>query len=157
MKCLTISSEQNQHFFLKKSWSTWFFSVEITLAGLWRSQAQAPHYFFRKKSSTSLFLQKKWGASLFLQNKKQCFCLKKYSGASFFLKKFWGASFFHCRSHTHRIIEVTRPSMSLFLEIKMRRLIISSEKIRHLIISSQKKISGLFWRNNAALQFFLKK
>ena len=99
IKHLIISSEKNQgpHYFLSNKWGTslflqkqisiffWrnnvaldFFTAEITLAGLLRSQAQAPPYFFRKNEvplplflkeqrCVSLFLQKKWGTSLFPQ------------------------------------------------------------------------------------------
>jgi hypothetical protein len=47
-----------------------FFTAEITLAGLLRSQAQAPPYFFRKNEvPLPLFLKEQRCVSLFLQKK----------------------------------------------------------------------------------------
>ena len=62
-----------------------------------------------------------------------------------------GTYFFDCRNNISRIIEVTNPRALLFLQTKMKRLIISPEKMRRLIISSEK--NQHFFKNNEELPF----
>ena len=109
----------------------------------------APPYFFRKKSSTKLFLQKK----MFFFRKKETphfyseeivrcfiffwrnfeaphFCLWRTNEAPHvFLKKAWGTWACCLNILADVISAVTKSSASVFLQKKIKRLIISSEKM----------------------------
>ena len=127
--------------------------MEITLAGLWRSQAQAPHYFFRKKSSTSLFLQKKWGASLFLQKKISVFVWRNIQVLHFFKEILRCFIFSLQKSHSHDNWGHTPQHVIISWDKnEAPRYFFRKNEAPHYFFT--KKISSLFWRNNAALQFF---
>ena len=124
------------HLFLKRYWGTWFFTAAITLAGLLRYKAQSPHYFFRKKWSASWCLQKKWRATLCLQKIISTFSEEIMRHFMFLL----GTWFFYCRDNVRRLIEVTNPSALLFLQTKKwSTSLFLQKKMRRLIISSTKK------------------
>ena len=143
MRHLIISSKTNQHFFWRNNVALDFFTAEITLAGLLRSQAQAPPYFFRKNEvPLPLFLKEQRCVSLFLQKKMRHLIISsgrnneapevftapiallvgllwsQAQAPKHFFRKKWSTSLFLHKNW----------GTSLFLQIKMKLLIIHSEK-----------------------------
>ena len=70
---LLILQKKMLIFFLKKWWGARFFLEEMMTPGLPSHKTCASHYFFRKKSSASLFLQKKIEC-LFITSEKMLIC-----------------------------------------------------------------------------------
>jgi hypothetical protein len=72
------TNEVHQFFWSNNEASvSWFLQIKTTCLIISSDKNEAPHYFFRKKWSTSLFLQKKWSSSWSHQTKMKLLIISK--------------------------------------------------------------------------------
>ena len=154
-------NEVPPHDFFRKTW--WFFSEWIMrrLILCWRNSEVLPLFWWNNKEVRGLVTSTILLIMLFLQKKNQVpdyFFRKKSSALWFPNKNFSTLSFYRNKW--------SAPSL-LFFQIKIKCLIISSEKNHaphycfwkesRASLFFQKKELIFFWRNNEVLDFFLKK
>ena len=168
------------HHFFRKIWSTsLFLQKKMRCLIISSEKCVAPHYFFRKKWGASLFLKKKiimlcWRSTEALRLVTSLILLlmlflkwKKLS-ATLFLQKQMKCLIFSSEKMRCLFISLEKHVVRRCLfRKKMRCLLISSEKkqVPHYLFKNKSAFLSeeirrcliFFWRNNKALDLFLKK
>ena len=134
-RCITSSDEKEApHYFFRKKWSSSLFLQE---------KNKAPHYLLKTNEAPHYFFRKKWSTSLFLQKKMKCFIISSEHMRLLMTSE-----------HRMRLLIIFIKKHLIFylgnneIEGMMRSLIFYEEIMRSFIF---------FWRNNEAPHFFLKR
>ena len=145
------------HFFPKKTWGAWFFHCRNNISRIvLEVTSPSASFLLQKKNEAPQYSCKK-NVDYFWRNNAAPHCFWRINEAG---------HFFYSRNNVSRIIEVPSPSASLFVQKKMKRLIISEKNEaphyffrKKSVFFSEEIMKSLifFWRNNEAPHFFLKK